>query len=729
VCCNNVCINSQTHGCCKYTHLVTLAATQVPYTLYNEKCCPRDGVKSWNEQCLCSSSSHCPDAHGRGETSCCIRNKLHDEASSKVINGTCHNPTVQTCCQTSVEDFDALIDIEEDKDQQRICCKNVGIIPAGDRCPCSEDGDCDGSGQTCCFDKTPQRYYWRKGAGGILGLPPAPVGSLDEYGDTPKKCTRGCRTTDDGNGGNGPFNCKGQCVSAPKGDTCCSDGHIAENDNKCCQVKPAKFNKNTFSASFTLFQSYNDITQYCCPRGAVASNSYLIPIPELCTGNPMNNIHRCACDTDADCQTGGTCCGGRCTIAAAKEKCCSGFDTTEQDPVIIREDQTCCPLVPMGVNAGDLCPCAADKHCPSGKTCCNGGSCFTSVERCDHEVLHGGSYGGACRGVCINTEHDKCCGTDDSDSPVVCKSKFQKCCGENTNMASCCYKHNEICHKTKPLEGDPKYFCSVSMQPSHAIIFHAIVFPIILTFVLIAIYLVALLHGLKHSQSNRSLTLLTIGFGVLVLLLSLLLLWSMLWKFSVVAIIGNAAILSALGASSQWHRRIAGLLAFIALLYVVDPFTGHSFLSFHWTGVTTHEEGTLQTSGLQDAAKANWKWGDTEFDRYNDVQPQRCAEYYQWFYVKTTEWNIIKAENQYDSKYDEHRRFWGICTLGWVHAINIISGLLVIFQILVSAMGLYLIAKHGHDEVENFEKPKSAGKVAPVAHSLGNDPPIEDPSR
>jgi hypothetical protein len=600
--------------------------------------------------------------------------------------------------------MNVLIEIKEDKDEQNVCCKNIGIIPTGAwnsrRCPCSQSSDCPGSSETCCFDSDASRNYWRKTHSAIAGLPAAPWGSFDEYGDNNNKCSRDCRTggADNGGGlGSIPF-CRGQCVSAAAGDTCCADGIIADDNKKCCQVKPSfreSFNALTFSSSFNLFVSYDAVTQYCCPRGSANSNSYTIPIPLHCQGNPMTNQDRCACQTDADCQTGGTCCGGQCTIAAAKEKCCEGF-SDKQEPVIIREDQTCCPLVPAGVNNGQLCPCAADKHCPSGRSCCNGGNCFSSAERCDNQVLkdNAGLYMIHCQGVCINTEHDKCCGTDitNSNTPVVCKSKHQKCCGENTNMAACCYKHTEVCHKTKPLEGDPKYLCSVSLQPSHSIIFHAIVFPIILTFVLIAIYIVAVLHAVRHSSTNRMLTMATVGIGVLVMLMGLLLLWSMLWKFSVVAIVGNAAILSALGAHSHWHRRVAGALALIALLYVVDPFTGNSLLSFHWSG-----PGDVTQNGLQDAAKAKWEWG---WNSYSDVNPSRCAAYYQWFYLNEADWDVIASENQYNNKYDVHRRYWGICTLGWVHAINIIAGLAVIFQILLSSMGLFLLARHGVNDVE-----------------------------
>jgi len=357
-------------------------------------------------------------------------------------------------------------------------------------------------------------------------------------------------------------------------------------------------------------------------------------------------------------------------------------------------------LIPIGIPAGGSCPCAADRHCPSGRTCCNGGNCFTNAERCEEAVLEGGAATPHCQGRCINTEYDHCCGTNanDGNTPVVCKSKYQKCCGENTNMASCCYKHTETCHKTKPLEGDPKFLCSVSIQPSHSIIFHAIVYPIILTFVLIAIYVVAVLNAFKGT-SSRLFIFLTVGFGVLVLLLSLLLLWSMLWKFSVVAIVGNAAILSAVGSSSVWHRRVAGTLAFIALLYVVDPFHGHSFLSFHWQGAGS---GDHAISGLQEAAKNNWAWGDLTFNSYADVNPTRCAAYYQWFRIHDPDWEVIATENQYTDRLDAHdaRRYWGICTIGWVHAINIIAGLLVIFQILVSCMGLFLLVKDSGDHVE-----------------------------
>jgi hypothetical protein len=230
------------------------------------------------------------------------------------------------------------------------------------------------------------------------------------------------------------------------------------------------------------------------------------------------------------------------------------------------------------------------------------------------------------------------------------------------------------------------------------------VFPIILTFILIAIFVVGAASAFKGGKSIT--TILTVAFGGLVLLMGLLLLWSMLWKFSVVVVVANAAVLAASRCSpTSWSRKVAAILAFVALLYVVDPFNGHAFLSFHWTPSIATWETTDQTfgkvqNGLQDAAKSNWAWGDVEFDQYHDDQPARCAAYYQWFRYDKHEWDVIKYQNQYDNKYEEHKRYWGICVIGWVHAINIIAGLLVIFQILVSSLGLFVLSCSGHNEVE-----------------------------
>jgi hypothetical protein len=250
------------------------------------------------------------------------------------------------------------------------------------------------------------------------------------------------------------------------------------------------------------------------------------------------------------------------------------------------------------------------------------------------------------------------------------------------------------------------------------------VFPAILTFVLIAIYVIPLL-GAFNDPRSKLFTIVTVAFGVLVLFLALLLLWSMLWKYSVVAIIANAAILTAVPAgTSIWHRRVAVVLAFVAILYLVDPFNGHSFLSFHWTGTN----GVSQQAGLQDAAKSNWAWGNLETgptSNYRDISPTSCARYYQWFYLNNADWEEIKYENQYhEHSVGDHKRYWGICNVGWVHAINIIAGLFVIFQILVTCLGLFLLTKSSQDDVHqvNFDRPKSSQKVAPT-----DTVPITDP--
>jgi hypothetical protein len=246
--------------------------------------------------------------------------------------------------------------------------------------------------------------------------------------------------------------------------------------------------------------------------------------------------------------------------------------------------------------------------------------------------------------------------------------------------------------------------------------------------VLIAIYVIALLGAFNNSGS-KVFAVVTVAFGVLVLFLALLLLLSMLWKYSVVAIIANAAVLTAVPAgTSIWHRRVSVVLAFVAILYLVDPFNGHSFLSFHWTGTN----GVSQQAGLQDAAKGNWAWGQLDFPTassgtYRDISPTNCARYYQWFYLNSADWEEIKYANQYQgSVVDDHKRYWGICTIGWVHAINIIAGLFVILQILVTCLGLFLITKSHSDDVHqvNFDNriSKVSGKIAP------NDAvPVTDP--
>jgi hypothetical protein len=285
----------------------------------------------------------------------------------------------------------------------------------------------------------------------------------------------------------------------------------------------------------------------------------------------------------------------------------------------------------------------------------------------------------ACPGRCIFKDLQTCC--DDptlsefkiGNAVKACTSAYEKCCD-----GQCCNKATATCKKTvlnRGLSGDFGYHygldsdaktCTTVEHSSPSIVFHTWVFPAFLSLASIVVILLGSRAGLTAEVGSNLHRLVLVGVQVFIAIMSILLLWSPLWKYGFGIIFANSFILHSFVVGGQWTRRIAVILIVVTFLWVYEPFGTNYILSFGTKTYQGNSGGGIEIHGLNFAARTLQR--SRESTSGDDV----CTRFYQ--YWKTD-------DDLHDSrKWNPKSATRGICRRSWMHTITVMAGIILPFE-------------------------------------------------
>jgi len=168
-----------------------------------------------------------------------------------------------------------------------------------------------------------------------------------------------------------------------------------------------------------------------------------------------------------------------------------------------------------------------------------------------------------------------------------------------------------------------------------------------------------------------------VGIQVFVAVLSILLLWSPLWKYGFGIVFANSFILHSFVVGGQWTRRFACILLVVTFLWVYEPFGTNVILSFGTVTFRGENENYLQGQqihGLNYAARTLQR-------SRNDVSGEdACTQFYMYW---RTDANLHDART-----WNPAGATRGICRRSWMHTIVVLAGILTPFE----AVWLFLAA-------------------------------------
>jgi hypothetical protein len=241
--------------------------------------------------------------------------------------------------------------------------------------------------------------------------------------------------------------------------------------------------------------------------------------------------------------------------------------------------------------------------------------------------------------------------------------------------------------------------CTKKEHWTPTIVYYSFVFPILLSLISIGLFIPAAINALS-SEGDRIATLVLLVVSILALLVGVLVLFSPVWKYALVSLIANIVILNACHhESGHWTRKFALFLAVITFLFVIDPFSGNALLSFHSWTPTQDSNPDGNGAGLQWASRALlYNAGKVG----GDYDHTLCINYYNFFVFDNANHEDYRHHNDQEGS-------WGFCKLGWLHAIGVMSGLLIIFEVLIILIAIALIPRKGI-----WIKDEKTGQVVPI---------------
>jgi hypothetical protein len=295
----------------------------------------------------------------------------------------------------------------------------------------------------------------------------------------------------------------------------------------------------------------------------------------------------------------------------------------------------------------------------------------------------------------------------------ACASAFQKCCD-----GECCNKATETCKKSTfnarmhmpvttqwstydqteigyhfGIDQEQKR-CTVWEHSSPSIVFHTWVFPTFLSIAAILFIVIGTKSAFSTDISPNVLKLGLVALEIFVGIMSLLLLWSPLWKYGFVVVVANTVILTSFAVAGVWPRRFAVVVAVVCFLWVVEPFGSNSILNF---GTTTYAGGAFAGDGHVAGAGGAWynahglnyaarllqrpRQLPDDLENYEDA----CTLFYQYWRVDSKlhdqrDWNPLSPTR-------------GICRRSWMHTITVMAGLITPFQTIFLLLAGLAIAR------------------------------------
>eukprot|EP01012_Entosiphon_sulcatum_P055984 TRINITY_DN787_c0_g1_i1.p1 TRINITY_DN787_c0_g1~~TRINITY_DN787_c0_g1_i1.p1 ORF type:complete len:827 (+),score=133.62 TRINITY_DN787_c0_g1_i1:2264-4744(+) len=474
---------------------------------------------------------------------------------------------------------------------------------------------------------------------------------------------------------------------------------IRKGQTTCCRKSTAE--------QYVVGQCINPNVQSCCGSSAYTVGTERCCNPGTTTGNEIVTTYSQACpcqktNNGFTCPTGETCCvadkypelgitSGVC-YNPQTHKCCNTGE--RYDP----GSQQCCRI--NGLQSLDVpCPCSTNDDCQlGGRTnfaCCKQTSPALVEERNTNANIAGytqpmcsiyQSYptgSGAtsaqrCPGSCINVDYQICC------NGVACIKAFEKCCN-----ATCCNQFVGSCNVAirSATQGNQynfnefrvTYLQCTTVEHMHELkAFWVFVWPTFL--LMMTLSTLALVIIFANKASGRSYSVLEqtiIAAALLAIIFSLSLFFSPLYKYGMVVIFAHLLAILTAGVRVRSLNVLTVLVFAILVIYLFDPFHGNAYLTL---AENRNLDGSIdrETMGIWHATFRQWKTLDrTRTERW-------CTNYYNWFRLDDNLRDLDRFDNPLDTT-------WGYCNRGWVFALLMFEGFIILATLVNFVLGLVAV--------------------------------------
>eukprot|EP00996_Jenningsia_fusiforme_P003524 NODE_431_length_2259_cov_132.100905_g397_i0.p1 GENE.NODE_431_length_2259_cov_132.100905_g397_i0~~NODE_431_length_2259_cov_132.100905_g397_i0.p1 ORF type:complete len:702 (+),score=119.79 NODE_431_length_2259_cov_132.100905_g397_i0:52-2157(+) len=502
----------------------------------------------------------------------------------------------------------------------------------------------------------------------------------------------------------------------------------------CCVNNPG------VQATLPVSQCINPNVESCC--GATSFG----PAQKCCNQTTeqvawVDGTCWCRGGSPSDCPDGLSCCThtkypelagvskGEC-YDPKFERCC---DTgNKYDP----GSSQCC-LVNGLQTVNTPCPCSQDSDCAGGQAglrltdqaCCrqtapvpNELSAESSINRCTKYINYPsgtGSYADQqCLGWCFDTRYQICC------NGVQCRRQFEKCCN-----ATCCNMFNGTC-STSILRRSPSRHnwqdfgvayevCTVVEQLNPVNSFWVFILPTALLLATLGGLALALVFASKvEHRARRSLEKMQLAAALVAILFAIPTYFSPAYKYGVVILVVSLFAIMAAAARKVRVYALCLVLHVILFLYLWDPFHGNDYLTFA-SDRTERGQPDPRTAGLlhavsrsEDSSIGNGHQMEmaslTAFQQEVSYLEDTCYKFYDYFRIDP----ILRDTVRFD---DPNIHFFGFCSRGWIIAILVCQGIVMIAvfaQTILTLLALFIrggLLKHDYfsSGVRDFDEVSS----------------------
>jgi len=241
--------------------------------------------------------------------------------------------------------------------------------------------------------------------------------------------------------------------------------------------------------------------------------------------------------------------------------------------------------------------------------------------------------------------------------------------------------------------------CSVIEQLSPNKSFWIFVLPTYL--LLLSVASLALVLVFANTVSTRSYNFLEktlIAISIFIAIFGIACFFAPVYKYGIVMIFIALFTIVTAAARVKWLNVLAVIAYVIALLYLFDPFNGNAYFNFA-SNRLPNGGVDLETAGI---LHATWKMYNETYGpaigQNNTVVPSYCTNYYDYFMIDP-------AMRDYDRYDNPIVKTFGYCSRGWITALLIFEGILLIltlvaFALVTMALILRLKEDHGYDPIE-----------------------------
>eukprot|EP00999_Lentomonas_sp_LEN2_P001551 NODE_260_length_1793_cov_234.756303_g233_i0.p1 GENE.NODE_260_length_1793_cov_234.756303_g233_i0~~NODE_260_length_1793_cov_234.756303_g233_i0.p1 ORF type:complete len:566 (+),score=193.95 NODE_260_length_1793_cov_234.756303_g233_i0:248-1699(+) len=457
--------------------------------------------------------------------------------------------------------------------------------------------------------------------------------------------------------------CGASSVIVALGDPCpCTRATENSNDNKnanCPGDEPYCCLQSKFTALQTtgdIGQCYNKTLHRCCNTG----HRYDPGADQCCVVNGIQSLNvPCPCEDDTHCSG-----GHNDAIPSAN----STFRCCKQTSPAARENTFCSIYsnYPSGVAPYQTQRCTGTCIDSTYQLCCNGATCIREYEKC-------------CNSTCCNKFIGTCRDGFRAGSPGSPSNWL----GFLANPADVNSTHVSYTQCTTIEQMNPFRAFWIFVLPTALLLTTALGLALVLVFANKA-------AARQFSNVERGLVVLS----VVLALLAIPLFFSPLYKYGIIIVLIALWTILTAASRDRWLNIVCVVALIFLVLYLIDPFHSSGYFTFaywrHFHG--DHLGKTHQNArGILHATGMLWP------DAWTVQDDQMCSQFYQYFRLDPD----LLDTDRYDNPL---RSTFGYCSRGWILALFLFEGFIILVTILLLLLALLgLVLRFRKERLEPVE--------------------------